>query len=146
MLMGEYEHNLDEKNRIIIPSKFRSILGDKFIITRGLEQCLFVYSLNEWENITNKLKTLPFTKKDSREFMRFFLSGATVCELDKQGRVNIQSNLIKYANLERNCVIVGVNDRLEIWNKDNWDNFFNENSEHFSLIAENLFEGDNNAL
>ncbi len=146
MLMGEYEHNLDDKNRLIIPSKFRCALGEKFVITRGLENCLFVYSLTEWDNITKKLKTLPFTKKDSRLFTRFFLSGATVCELDKQGRVNIQANLVKYANLVHDCVIIGVNDRLEIWNKDDWNNFFNESSEQFANIAENLFEGDINAL
>ena len=146
MLMGEYHHNIDEKNRLIIPSKFRNELGSSFIITRGLEKCLFVYSLKEWENIVDKLKTLPFTKKDSRNFTRFFMSGATECMLDKQGRVCITSPLVHYADLTRDCVIIGANDRLEIWDCDNWNNFFNENEENFSDIAENLFEGAHDAL
>lgn len=146
MLMGEFHHNIDEKNRLIIPSKFRLELGDKFVITRGIEKCLFVYSINEWENIVSKLKTLPFTKKDSRDFTRFFLSGATVCEADKAGRANISSPLVNYANLKKECVIIGTNDRLEIWDLDSWNDFFESNEENFANIAENLFGGDNNAL
>ena len=141
MLMGEYHHNIDEKNRLIIPSKFRNDLGSTFVITRGLEKCLFVYSLKEWENIVSKLKTLPFTKKDSRDFTRFFMSGATECMLDKQGRVCITSPLVHYAGLTHDCVIIGANDRLEIWDNDAWNNFFNVNEENFASIAENLFEG-----
>ena len=90
MLMGEYHHNIDDKGRLIIPSKFRTELGEKLIITRGLDKCLFIYSESEWEKIVSKLKTLPFTNKDARNFTRFFLSGATECEFDKQGRINIQ--------------------------------------------------------
>lgn len=142
MLMGEYHHNIDEKNRLIIPSKFRFELGEKFVITRGLEKCLFVYSLGEWENIVNRLKSLPFTRKDSRDFTRFFLSGATECELDKSGRVSITSPLIKYAGLTKECVIIGANDRLEIWDLNSWNDFFTENEENFANIAENLFGGD----
>ena len=141
MFMGEYHHSLDEKGRIIIPSKFRDELGESFVLTRGLENCLFVYAMNEWNKIVDNLKKLPFTKKDARNFTRFFLSGATVVELDKQGRINISSPLVNYANLEKECIIVGVNDRLEIWSKDKWENFFNENSENLSDIAENLFTG-----
>ena len=128
MFMGEYHHSIDEKGRIIIPSKFRSELGDSFVITRGLENCLFVYSLVEWNKIVDRLKKLPFTKRDARNFTRFFLSGATVTELDKQGRANISSTLIDFANLEKECIVIGVNDRLEIWAKDNWEEFFNNNS------------------
>ena len=142
MFMGEYHHSIDEKGRLIIPSKFRSELGESFVVTRGLDNCLFVYSLVEWNKIINKLKTLPFTKKDARNFTRFFLSGATVCELDRQGRVNITTSLIEFANLDKECIIVGVNDRLEIWSKSKWDNFFNENSDKLSDIAENLFTSD----
>ena len=142
MLMGEFHHSIDEKNRLIIPSKYRCELGEKFVITRGLEKCLFIYSFKEWENIVNKLKTLPFTKKDSRDFTRFFLSGATECMLDKSGRVCITSPLVRYADLNRDCVIIGANDRLEIWNKDNWENFLNKNEENFANIAENLFGGE----
>ena len=139
MFMGEYHHSIDEKGRIIIPSKFRSELGETFIVTRGIENCLFVYSLPEWEKIVTKLKTLPFTKKDARNFTRFFLSGATTVELDKQGRINILTSLASYADLEKECVIVGVNDRLEIWALDSWNKFFEDNQENLSDMAENLF-------
>ena len=142
MLMGEYHHNIDEKGRLIIPAKFRSELGESFVVTRGLENCLFIYSLVEWEKIVSKLKSLPFTKKDARNFTRFFLSGATTLEFDKQGRINISSPLATYANLDKECVIVGVNDRLEIWSKDSWDNFLNDNNESLSDIAENLFSNN----
>lgn len=139
MFMGEFHHNIDEKGRLIIPSKFRYELGEKFIVTRGLENCLFVYPMNDWNNIINKLKELPFTSKDARTFMRMFLSGATECEIDRNGRINISSSLINYASLEKECVIIGVNDRLEIWSNDKFDEFFNTNIDNFSDIAENLF-------
>jgi len=142
MFMGEYHHTIDDKGRLIIPSKFRTELGESFVVTRGLENCLFVYSLVEWNKIVDKLKKLPFTKKDARNFTRFFLSGATITELDKQGRANIQTSLIDYASLEKDCVVIGVNDRLEIWSKEKWEEFFNANSDKLSDIAENLFIGD----
>lgn len=139
MFMGEYHHNIDDKGRLIIPSKFRDDLGDKFIVTRGLEECLFVYSKEEWDSIINKLKELPFTSKAARSFMRMFLSGATECELDKNGRINISIPLTNYAGLEKECVIIGVNDRLEIWSESKFNNFFDDNIENFSEIAEELF-------
>lgn len=139
MFMGEFHHNIDEKGRLIIPSKFRNELKDKFIVTRGLEGCLFIYSIEEWNNIINKLKELPFTNKDARTFMRMFLSGATECELDRSGRINLQNHLIKYAKLEKECVIIGVNERLEIWSIDSFNEFYNSNIDNFSDIAENLF-------
>lgn len=141
MLIGEYHHNLDEKGRLIIPSKFREDIGKEFIVTRGLDGCLFVYAMKEWDNIVSKLKTLPFTKKDARTFNRFFMSGATVCEFDKQGRINIPSSLLNYANIQKECTIIGVNDRLEIWATDKFDNLIVENNELISDVAENLFEG-----
>jgi MraZ protein len=139
MFMGEYHHTIDEKGRIIIPSKFREGLGEKFIITRGIENCLFVYSLESWNKITDKLDALPFTKKDARQFVRFFLSGATTAEFDKQGRVNITSPLISYAKLEKECIIIGTGDRLEIWSEKDWNDFFESASNNMSDIAENLF-------
>ena len=142
MFMGEYHHSIDDKGRLIIPSKFRTELGESFVITRGLENCLFVYSLVEWNKIVDKLKSLPFTKKDARNFTRFFLSGATITELDKQGRANIQAPLIDYASLEKDCIIIGVNDRLEIWSKEKWEEFIDLNEDKLSDIAENLFTGD----
>lgn len=146
MFIGEFHHSIDEKGRLTIPSKFRPDLGDKFIITRGLDKCLFIYSKKEWEKIIEKLGILPFTKKDARNFSRFFLSGATVCEFDSFGRINITSPLKVYAGLNKDCVIIGVNDRLEIWDEESFNNFLSTNEENFSDIAENLFEvGDYNA-
>ena len=142
MLMGEYHHSLDDKKRLIIPSKLREDLGDYVIVTRGLEDCLFVYSQNAWNDIVNKLKTLPFTKKDARSFTRLFLSGATFCEFDKQGRITLKEPHTNYASLIKDCVIVGVNDRLEIWSKTNWDNYFSNNKESMSDVADHLFEVD----
>ena len=140
MFMGEYHHNIDDKGRIIIPSKFRYELGEKFIITRGLEKCLFIYSLDEWNNIVTRLKSLPFTKKDARDFIRFFLSGAAECEFDKQGRINITSPLVSYADLSKEVVIIGANDRLEVWSKEGWNKFFTDNEDKLADIAEHLFE------
>lgn len=140
--MGEYHHSLDDKKRLIIPSKLREDLGDYVIVTRGLEDCLFIYSQSAWNDIVNKLKTLPFTKKDARSFTRLFLSGATVCEFDKQGRITLKEPHTNYASLIKDCVIVGVNDRLEIWSKANWDNYFSNNKESMSDVADHLFEVD----
>lgn len=141
MFMGEHHHNIDDKNRLIIPSKFREELGEEFIITRGIENCLFVYAKSEWQKIVTKLESLPFTKRDARNFIRFFLSGATVAEFDKQGRANIAQTLVSYSNLKKECVIIGAGNRLEIWAKDDWDDFFNSAKDNMSDIAENLFDG-----
>jgi len=138
MFMGQYHHSIDEKGRIIIPSKFRYDLGESFVVTRGLDGCLFIYPRNEWENIVNRYKDLP-NVKEARNFMRFFLSGATVAEFDKQGRINISAPLIAYADLKKDCVVIGVNDRIEIWSKEKWENFMTQNEENFSEMADNLF-------
>lgn len=139
MFIGEYHHSIDEKGRLIIPSKFREELGEKFIVTRGIENCLFVYSETSWKKITDKLETLPFTKKDARQFIRFFLSGATIAEFDKQGRVNITSPLVSYANIKKECIVIGTGDRLEIWSEESWNDFFDSAKDNMSDIAENLF-------
>lgn len=138
MFMGEFHHTVDNKGRLIIPSRVREDLGDQFIVTRGLEKCLFIYPKDEWNNIIQKYKQLPDTK-DRRYFMRIFLSGATICELDKQGRINIPIPLLEYASLEKDCIIIGVDDRLEVWSKERWDTFITENEENLSDIADNLF-------
>lgn len=140
MFMGEFHHNIDDKARIVLPSKFREELGENFVITRGLDGCLFIYSKEEWNNLTSKLKTLPFTKKDARAFTRFFLSGATECAFDKQGRITISTPLASYASIKKECIIIGAGDRIEVWSKDTFDNYFNENKENISDIAENLFD------
>lgn len=142
MFMGEYHHTIDQKGRMIIPAKFRELLGEGCVITRGLDQCLFGYSYDEWKILENKLKTLPFTKKDARAFTRFFFSGATECEVDKQGRVNIAPPLRDYAKLDKDCVIVGVSNRFEIWNKSNWDTYVTESADSFAEIAESMVDFD----
>ena len=139
MFMGEFHHNIDEKGRLVIPNKFRSELGNNFIITRGLENCLYVYSMNEWNSLVAKLKSLPFTKKDARIFIRSFFSGATECEFDRQGRINITSPLVSYAGIDKECVIIGANDRIEIWSDKGWNDFMAVNSSKLEDIAENLF-------
>ena len=121
MLIGEYEHSLDAKGRLIMPAKLRQDMGDKFIVTKGLDGCLFAFSQEEWLNFETKLKALPLSDKNARNFVRFFLSGATECELDKQGRFLIPNNLRNAAGLEKEVVIIGVGTRLEIWNKNTWE-------------------------
>lgn len=140
--MGEYHHNIDDKGRLTIPSKFRDDLGEKFVVTRGLENCLFAYSLEDFQKIVAELQKIPFTKKDARQFMRFFLSGATTVEFDKQGRINISSPLISYAELKKECIIIGTGDRLEIWSSNNWNDFFDSTKDNMSDIAENLFSNN----
>ncbi|MGN1379312.1 MAG: division/cell wall cluster transcriptional repressor MraZ [Bacilli bacterium] len=140
MLIGEFHHNLDEKQRLVIPTKYRMELGDSFVLTRGLENCLYAYSNKEWEKLVNKISMLPFNKKDTRTFSRSFFSGATVCEFDKSGRINITSPLVSYAGLKTKCVIIGVNDHLEIWDEDAFNKFLNDNASSLEDIAENLFD------
>ncbi len=146
MLLGEFHHNIDDKGRLVIPTKFREDLGQEFILTRGIEKCLYVYSKTEWEKLVGKLNTLPFTKKVTRTFTRFFYSGATACEFDKSGRMSITSPLVSYAGLDKECIIIGVNDHLEIWDSKAFKEFMNDNSDIIEDIAENLFDGDKNAL
>ena len=140
MFMGEFHHNIDDKARLVVPSKFRVELGDTFIVTRGLEGCLFVYSKEEWERLVEKLRKLQFTKKDARAFLRFFLSGAVEACFDKQGRVALPQPLVSYANIEKECVIIGVNDRLEIWSESKFNTLLEENYDNISDIAEDLFD------
>ena len=143
MFMGEYHHNLDEKSRLVIPSLFRKELGNKFVITRGIEKCLYVYSNSEWQKIVDKLQELPFTKKDARTFIRAFFSGASYCEIDKSGRIVLTSNIKDYANIKKDCVIIGANNRVEIWDKELWNEEISSKAEELSDIAENLFTGVN---
>ena len=121
-----------------MPAKLREEMGEKFIITKGLDGCLFGFSQNEWENFETKLKTLPLTNKNARDFVRFFLSGAMECEIDKQGRFLISSNLRNVATLEKEVVIIGVGTRIEIWNKDKWEEYNSEENISADDIAENM--------
>ncbi|MCI8620282.1 MAG: division/cell wall cluster transcriptional repressor MraZ [Clostridia bacterium] len=136
MFIGEYEHSVDAKGRVIMPAKLREDIGEKFILTKGLDGCLFAYSQTEWQNFEEKLKTLPLTNKNARDFVRFFLSGAIECEIDKQGRFLIPGNLREYGKLDKEIVILGVGTRIEIWDKNIWKN----DSENISAdeIAENM--------
>ena len=120
MFMGEYNHTVDTKGRLIVPSKFREQLGDEFVVTKGLDGCLFVYSKSEWENIEEKFRNGPLTTKDARKFARFFFAGAASCEVDKQGRILLPVVLREYAGIEKDVVSVGVFNRVEIWDKDKW--------------------------
>lgn len=142
MFMGEYQHNIDMKGRMIVPAKFREGLGESFVLTRGLDQCLFAYPMDEWKILEEKLKKLPLTKKDARKFTRFFFSGAVECEVDKQGRINIPQPLRTYSKLEKECIVIGVSSRVEVWSKDIWEDYFTESEESFAEIAENLMDFD----
>jgi mraZ protein len=138
MFIGEYEHSIDPKGRLIMPAKLREGLGEKFVVTKGLDGCLFVYSLEEWTNLENKMKALPLTSKDARTFIRFFFSGAIECEVDKQGRILIAGNLREYATLEKEVVIIGVSTRVEIWSKDKWNNYNSDENISPDEIAEKM--------
>ena len=136
MLIGEYEHTIDAKGRLSMPSKLRRDMGEAFIVTKGLDGCLFPFSQDEWKNFETKLKALPLSDKNARNFVRFFLAGATECEIDKQGRFLIPSNLREAGKLEKEAVIIGVGTRLEIWNKEVWTSKDEEISA--DEIAENM--------
>ena len=138
MLIGEYEHSLDVKGRMILPAKIREDIGDKFIITKGLDGCLFGFSQSEWSNFEEKLKTLPLTNKNARDFVRFFLSGAVEGTVDKQGRFLIPSNLREYASLSKEAVITGVGTRIEIWSKEQWSKYSSDENISAEQIAENM--------
>ena len=141
MFMGEYQHNMDKKGRVIIPAKFREKLGDNFVATRGLDNCLFVYPMQEWSILEEKLTNLPITSKNARSFVRFFFSGATECNLDKQGRVSIPANLRNYAELEKEIVVIGLANRIELWAVEKWDNYMmaaEESSEEIANAMEEL--------
>lgn len=140
MFLGEYQHSLDPKGRVTIPSKFREELGERMIATKGLDNCIFLYPPGEWENVEEKLHSLPLTRADVRSFVRFFLSGASELELDKQGRTVLPANLRDYAGIERDLVIIGVGSRVEIWCAENWENYSENAGASFAEIAESLVD------
>ncbi|MSR77553.1 MAG: transcriptional regulator MraZ [Candidatus Omnitrophica bacterium] len=142
MFYGEYEHTLDNKGRVIIPAKFREILKEnyteKFYITRGLDQCLFVFTEEGWKSQEKKFRDMPFTKGEARQFNRLYFSGACDAVCDKQGRILIPDYLKKYACIDADVVIIGVSDRIEIWSKDKWNQFYENNHGNFETLAEKL--------
>ncbi|MBO7333285.1 MAG: division/cell wall cluster transcriptional repressor MraZ [Lachnospiraceae bacterium] len=121
MFMGEYNHTLDEKGRLIIPSRFREELGNEFVVTKGLDGCLFAYANDEWQVLEDKLRALPLTNKDARAFARFMLAGAAQVEIDKQGRILLPQVLRTFAGLDKDVVLLGIASRIEIWNRDKWE-------------------------
>ncbi|TWH48369.1 division/cell wall cluster transcriptional repressor MraZ [Sporomusa sp. KB1] len=138
MFMGEYLHTIDNKGRLIFPAKFRDELGELFIATKGLDNCLFVYTRSEWAILEEKLKKLPLAKPEARAFVRFFFSGAAELECDKQGRVLLPTNLREHAGLDKDVVVIGVSTRIEVWNKAAWDEYNQKVSPTVAEIAENL--------
>lgn len=138
LFIGEYRYNLDDKGRLAIPTEFRQKLGDEIIISRGIEKCLYVYSLDDWNKLVLKISELSFTKKSHREFSRMFLSGAFRKEIDAKGRTNIDNNLLSYAELKKECVIIGVGHRIEIWDKDVWENYYLEHQSILDEISEQI--------
>ncbi|MDD2585295.1 MAG: division/cell wall cluster transcriptional repressor MraZ [Syntrophomonadaceae bacterium] len=140
MFLGEYQHSLDSKGRVTIPAKFRDELSEKFIATKGLDNCIFLYPMLEWQVIEGKLRSLPFTRSDVRSFARFFFSGASELEFDKQGRAVLPSNLREYAGIDKDVIIIGVGSRVEIWSSANWVNYTEKAGSSYEELAENLVD------
>lgn len=138
MLTGEFQHAIDPKGRLFIPARLREELGERFVVTRGLENCLFVYPMKEWAALEEKLRSLPFTRAEARGFQRLFFSGATECELDKQGRILLPAHLREYAGLEKDVVLIGVSTRVEIWNLASWQAYSKKVSDGYAEMAEKL--------
>ncbi|MGL4820091.1 MAG: division/cell wall cluster transcriptional repressor MraZ, partial [Bacilli bacterium] len=137
---GEYTHAIDTKGRIIMPAKFREQLGEQFVVTRGMDACLFVFPMHEWTQFQSKLRELPLSSKDARAITRFFFAGATECEVDKQGRILLSQTLQTHAGLEKDCVIIGVMNRIEIWNGETWTNYNASNEANVEAVAERLLD------
>ncbi len=144
MFYGEYEHNLDEKGRIIIPSKLRTVFNNKgissFVLTRGLDRCLFLFSIEEWQKQDEKFRAMPFTKPEARQFNRLYFSGACETSFDKQGRFSVPTYLKDYASIKSKVMIIGVSNRIEIWDYEQWKSYFDSSLSSFETIAENLIE------
>ena len=140
MFMGEYNHIIDAKGRLIIPARFRELLGEEFVLTKGLDGCLSIYPMDAWEAFETKLRALPLTNKNARTFTRFFVAGATNCELDRQGRILVPQTLREFAGLEKEVVLTGNLDRIEIWSKEKWSE--NCNYDDMDSIAESMRDMD----
>ncbi len=138
MFLGEYQHSIDEKGRLIMPARFRDQLGEKFIITKGLDGCLFVYPMDEWKKLAAEVQNLPLAKRDARTFTRILFSGAAEAECDRQGRVFLPASLREYANIQKEVVTIGVSDRIEIWSLPVWQDINSNAGERFEELAEKL--------
>jgi len=140
VFIGEYSHTIDTKGRLSIPARFREELGEQFIATKGLDQSLFVYPIDEWKVLEGKLKQLPLTNQNARAFVRFFFSGATECELDSQGRIRIPVNLREHAGLEKEVIVIGVGTRVEIWSQKVWCEYNSDENLSYDEIASKMQE------
>ena len=140
MFIGQYRNNLDAKNRIIVPAKFRDGLGEVFVVTKGLDGCLSIYTDERWSEMIASLERIPATKKEARQYMRSLTSKAVECSLDNQGRIMLPQFLLATANIKKSCVVVGVADHVEIWPEETWDSYDEEASESFETVAESLTE------
>lgn len=140
MFIGTYEHSIDDKGRLIIPSRFREGLGERFVMTKGLDSCLYIFPMAEWEEQRNYLRSLPMSRSSARAYTRLFFAGACEAELDKQGRVVIPPTLREYAGLERDVVVIGVDTRVEVWSRAVWEEYSRKAEESYEEIAERLIE------
>ena len=140
MFIGEYHHNLDDKNRIIIPVKFREHLGDNFIVSKGLDGCLTIYTIKQWKKLLDEFSLLPKTKKDARIYIHMLTSKASECTLDKSGRIKLPATLVEDVKIEKDCAIIGVDDHVEIWSKSKWEEYYELGSKVFEEVAEKLSE------
>ncbi len=141
MLGGEYRHTLDPKGRVSIPAKFRNELGDVFVISKGIgEKCLFIFTVGEWQKIENKIRNLPLSDRNARQFTRYFVGGASECEIDKQGRVMIPPYLREYASLKKDVVVIGATTRVEIWDADLWNGYMSKEDDSFSDMLDSMRE------
>lgn len=138
MFMGEYQHSLDDKGRLIVPAKFRDALGESFILTRGLDNCLYGYPHSEWKMIEEKIKQLPTNNPETRAFMRLFFSGAVEAELDKQGRIMIPQQLREHALIEKDVYVIGVSTKIEVWSKENWEKYSMETRQSYEGFAQSI--------
>ena len=140
MFIGEYQHTIDPKGRVFMPAKFRDELGETFVVTKGLDNCLFVYPNEEWKNLEQKLRTLPLTSKEARAFIRFFFAGAAECEADRQGRILLPANLREHASLDKDLSIIGVSTRVEIWSRDTWESYNGDSGMDQETMLEKMAE------
>ena len=148
MFYGEYEHSIDRKGRLIIPSKFREVFKEnyveRFFVTRGLDTCLFVFTEDEWKKQEGRFRTLSFTNREAREFNRLYFSGASEVTCDRQGRILVPQYLKDFAKIKSDVMIVGVSNRIEIWSRENWGEFYKNTKDSFEKIAENVFGPNDN--
>lgn len=138
MFIGEYQHSIDPKKRLALPSKFRKELGKQVVVTRGLDKCLFIYPLKTWKELAEKLGTLPMGESSTRSFVRLMLAGAVDSDVDSQGRILLPEYLKDYASLDRSVVIAGLFNRLEIWDENKWDAYRSKAEENTDEVAEQL--------